>query len=96
MLIQLVRITSKSPTLAIVKGGSAGLRGKVEGIEKRAGLGVVGWERRALVVLLVLVAGGEEYLSQRAALGNSNLESDTSSKVSTWTNKEKVLVESAW
>ena len=92
MFILLVRITSKSPTPAIVKGVSAGWRGEVEGIEKMASLDIVGWEGRALVVLLVLVAGGEEYLSQRAALGNSNSESDTSSKVSTWTNKEKVLV----
>ena len=52
MFILLVRITSKSPTLA----------------------------------------GGKEYLSLRAALGTSNSESDTSTKVSTWTNKGKVLV----
>ena len=76
----------------MVERGSAGWRGGVEGIEKRASLGVVGWEGRALVVSLVLVTGGEEYLSLRAALGTSNSESDTSSEVSTWTNKEKVLV----
>ena len=65
--------------LAIVEGGSAGWRGEVEGIEKRAGLDIVGWERRALVVSLEL----EEYLALRAALGTSNSELDTSSKVST-------------
>ena len=40
MLTLLVRITSKSPTLAIVERGSAGWRGGVEGIEKRASLEV--------------------------------------------------------
>ena len=79
-----------APVLTIVEGGLAGWRGGVEGIEKRASLGVVGWEGRALVVSLVLVTGGEEYLSLRAALGTSNSESDT--KVGTWTNKGKVLV----
>ena len=76
-----------APVLTIVEGGSAGRRGGVEGIEKRASLGVVGWEQRALLVSLALVAGGEEYLSLRAALGTSNSESDTSSKISTWTGK---------
>ena len=36
--------------------------------------------------------GEEDYLSLRAALETSNSESDTSSKVGTWTNKGKVLV----
>ena len=74
--------------LAIVQRGSAGWRGGVEEIKKRSSLGVVDWEGRALIVLLV--AGWEEYLSLRAALGTSNSESDT--KVGTWTNKGKVLV----
>ena len=69
--------------LAIVEEGSAGWREKVERIGKRASLGIVGCEGRALVVLLVLVAGGEEYPSLRAALGTSISESDTGSKVST-------------
>jgi len=79
-----------APVLAIVEGGLAGWRGGVEGIEKRASLGVVGWEGKALVGSLVLVTG-EEYLSLSAALGTSNSESDTS-KISTWTSKGKVLV----
>ena len=69
--------------LAIVEGGSAGWIGGKEGIEKRPSLGIVGWEERALAVSLVLVTGGEEYLSLRAALGTSNSESNTNSKVST-------------
>ena len=82
--------------LAIVEEGSAGWREEVEGIEKRASLDIVDWEGRALVILLVLVTGGEEYLSLRAANETLNSEWDTSSKVNTWTNKGKVfIVESA-
>ena len=55
--------------LAIVKRGLAGWRGRVEEIENRASLNVAGSEGKALVVLLVLVTEGEEYLSVRAALG---------------------------
>ena len=64
--------------LAIVEGGLAGWRGGVEGIEKKANLGIVGRESRALVGSLVLVTGREEYLSLRAALGTSTSESNTS------------------
>jgi len=81
-----------APVLAIVEGDLVDWRGSVEGIENRASLVVVDWEGRALVVSLVPVAGGEQYLSLRVALGTSNSESDTSSKVSTWTGKGKVLV----
>jgi len=65
--------------LAIVERDSAGWRGKVEKIENRASLDIIGCNGRALVVLL----GGKEHLSPRVALGTSNSESDTSSKVST-------------
>jgi len=78
-----------APVLGIVEERLAGWRGRVEGIEKRANLDIVGWERKALVVSLVLVAGEKEYLSLRVAFETSNSEQDTSSKVSTWTNKGK-------
>ena len=74
--------------LAIVERGSAGWRGKVEEIENKASLDIIGCNGRALVVSL----GEKEYLSPRAALETSNSESDTSSKVSTCTSEGKVLV----
>jgi len=77
-----------APVLVIVEGGSAGWTEIIQEIEKMASLDIVGWEGKALVVSLVLVTGGEEYPSLRAALGTSNSELDTS----TWTNKGKVLV----
>jgi len=86
-----------APVLAIVERGSTEWTEGVEGIEKRASLGIVGSEGRAPVVSLVLVAGGEEYLSLSTTLGTSNSESDTNSKVGTGTNKGKVvIVESAY
>ena len=68
--------------LVIVEEGLAGWRGGVEGIENRASLDIIGWKGRVLVVALMLIARGEEYLSLRAALETSNSESDTSNKVS--------------
>ena len=78
-----------APVLAIVEGGLASWRRWAVMIETRASLDIVGWERRALVESLVLVSEVEEYPSLRAALGTSNSESDTSSKVSTQPTKRK-------
>ena len=80
-------VTLSFLTSSTSERGLANWRGGVEGMKTRASLCVVGWEIRELI----LVTGEEEHLSLRATLGTSNSESKTS-KVSTWTNKGKVLV----
>ena len=51
--------------------GHSKQRGRVE-YRNKASLDIVCWEERALVVSLILVAGGEEYDSLRVALETLN------------------------